>query len=168
MLRPRDFRQRHWRWISAVLAAPRHRSVRRVVGGKRFVTLGKSPLASGRADRTVCKRNQLITRGSGRSAGIATTSDDQSTAWRDPRFVLPAEPCCAALQANNNNSKALRATTNGSTQHERNTTIPALFASDLDTDTIGPVVLLVVLAAFFIAAARSRRRKCPPERAGDL
>ena len=27
---------------------------------QRFVTLGKSPLASGRADGTVCKRNQLI------------------------------------------------------------------------------------------------------------
>jgi hypothetical protein len=88
--------------------------------------------------------------------------DDRSTAWRDPRFVLPAEPCCAALQASDNNSNGLPATTNGSTQHERNTTFPASFASDLDTDTIGLVVLLVVLAAFFIAAGLSRCRKCPP------
>jgi hypothetical protein len=95
-------------------------------------------------------------------AGIANLSDDQSTTWYDPRFVLPAKPCCAALQASDSNSNGLPATTNGSTQHERNTAFPASFASDLDTDTIGLVVLLVVLAAFFIAAGLSRCRKCPP------
>src|SRR5215207_10057755 len=83
------------------------------------------------------------------SAGIANASDDQSIAWRDLRFVLPAERCCAALQAGDSNSKALPGTTNGSTQHERNTTFPASFASDLDTDTIGLIVFAVALMIFF-------------------
>ena len=67
MLRPRDFRQGRWRWISCHCRTPPSFG-RRVVG---FVTLEKYSLNSGRADRTVCKRNQLIPLGSGRSAGIA-------------------------------------------------------------------------------------------------
>jgi hypothetical protein len=76
-------------------------------------------------------------------AGIATDSDDQSIAWHDLRFVLPAEPCCAALQVSDSDSKALPGPTNRSTQHERNTTFPPSFASDWDTDTIGLIVLAV-------------------------
>src|SRR5215208_7917752 len=95
-------------------------------------------------------------------AGIANSSDDQSIAWRDLPFVLPAERCCAALQAGDSNSKALPGTTNGSTQHERNTTFPASFASDLDTDTIGLIVFAVALMIFFVAAKVSRCRKCAP------
>ena len=75
------------------------------------------------------------------SAGIATSSAEQSTTWRVPHFGLE-EPCCAALP-DNNNAKALRGTTNISTQHERNTSFHASFASDLDTDTIGLLVLIV-------------------------
>jgi hypothetical protein len=100
----------------------------------------------------------IETGGNGSSAGIAKTSDDQSTPWRDPRFVLPAEPCCAALQASDSNSKALPGTTNGSTQHERNTAFPASFASDLDTDTIGLFVTLIALAALFIAGKVQARK----------
>jgi hypothetical protein len=109
----------------------------------------------------VSHHNPLIALASAISAGIANTSDDQSTAWRHPRFVLPAEPCCAALQANDNNFKALPAPTNGSTQHERNTAFPASFASDLDTDTIGFIALLAAVAAVFIASKVSRCRKSP-------
>jgi len=89
------------------------------------------------------------------SAGIASASGDQSIAWRDLRFVLPAEPCCAALQAGDSNSKGLPGTTNGSTQHEGNTAFPASFASEWDTDTIGLIVLVVVLMIFFVAAKLS-------------
>jgi len=94
-------------------------------------------------------------------ARIAKTSDDQSTAWRDAHFVLLEERCCAALQTDDSNSKALQATTNSSTQHERNTVFPASFASDWDTDTIGLIVLAAVLMIFFIAAKLSRCRKWP-------
>jgi hypothetical protein len=69
----------------------------------------------------------------GTSAGIANTSDDQSTAWRVPHFVLLEERCCAAPQDADSNSNALRATTNSSTQHERNTDLRASFTWDTDT-----------------------------------
>jgi len=63
-----------------------------------------------------------------------------------------------ALQVDVSNSKALQSTTNGSTQHERNTALPGSFASDFDTDTIGLFVTLILLAALFVAAKLQRRR----------
>lgn len=94
------------------------------------------------------------------SAGIATAPVDQSTVWHVLHFVLTEEPCCAALQASDSNSKVLQATTNSSTQHGRNTGFPASFASEWYSDTIGLVVLLVALAALFITAKLSWCRKC--------
>jgi hypothetical protein len=91
------------------------------------------------------------------AAGIATNSDDQSIHWPHLRFVLSAEPCCVALQADVNNSNVLPPATNGSAQHERNTTLPPLFASDFATDTIGLFVTLILLAAVFVAAKLQRR-----------
>ena len=69
------------------------------------------------------------------------------------RFVLTEEPCCAALQVTDGNSKTLQATANSSTQHGRNTDFPASFALEWDTDTIGLVVLVAALLALFVAAA---------------
>jgi hypothetical protein len=69
------------------------------------------------------------------SAGIATTSDDQSTAWRDPHFVLPPNRVARRCKRVTAIPMVLPAITNGSTQHERNTAFPASFASNLDTDT---------------------------------
>jgi hypothetical protein len=99
------------------------------------------------ADRDVSRPILLIYRASSVSAGIAKTSADQSIAWRHPRFVLSPDPCCEALRTTDSNSKALPATTNGSTQHECNTGFPASFASDLDAGTIGLVALIAVVAA---------------------
>ena len=80
-------------------------------------------------------------------AAIATTYADEIRVSRSFGFVLSPEPCCAALQADLSNSNLLTSATNGSTQHERNTALPASFASDLDASTIGLVALIAAFAA---------------------
>jgi hypothetical protein len=74
-------------------------------------------------------------------------------------FVLSPEPCCVAFQADASNSKALQSTTNGSTQHERNTPLPGSFASNLDTDTIGLFITLILLGALVLATACARSKQ---------
>ena len=67
MLRPRDFRQGHWRWIQ--LSLPHPAIVRKACSW--VCNSGKKPFNPSAPIGTVCKRNQLFMRGFGRSAGIA-------------------------------------------------------------------------------------------------
>jgi hypothetical protein len=56
-------------------------------------------------------------------------------------------------------------TPGGSTQHERNTALPASFASDLDASTIDFVVFMVTLSIVYLVREWMERnqKRSPPE-----
>ncbi|MCS3929253.1 hypothetical protein M2175_004284 [Bradyrhizobium elkanii] len=60
-------------------------------------------------------------------AGIASLSTLKSITCCRIGFVLDAKPCCAAFRAGDSKFNALRAATNGSTQHGGNTPLLYLF-----------------------------------------
>jgi hypothetical protein len=99
-----------------------------------------------------------------RSAGIANASDDQLIAWRHPRFVLPSNQCCEALQPIGSNFSALPGAAKSSMQHERNTVLPDLFALDLDAGTVAFVGLMAAIAIACLVEPRARRRPPGQER----
>jgi hypothetical protein len=71
--------------------------------------------------------------------------------------VLPRDPCCVVLQFDDSDFSVLQAATNDSTQHERNTALPASFTSD--TDTIDLLVTLAAVAVVVIGGLFQRRKQ---------